>query len=223
METNENKSSSIEYEKLQAQVDRLTIELNTLKKKENHRRGRPPVDKKTKAKVIALYSRGYTMRYISGKTGLALGTVHKIINAARRESETAYMYMNKDMPATLIRACGLTQKVDIVNFTDDKLSCAFGVNENPGWQDYEDFLEYRCMPRTRFGLKEELKNLGVDSYDPVLIIEKTKGRLSDDQQWLEKLDGKLLDECEKIISGEKDPITRNLRLGALIKSRSAKQ
>ena len=205
-----------EIEKLREEIDSLREEIDLLKDELHRRRGRPSIDKKTRAKIINLYSMGFSMRKIADHTNVSLGTVHKIVSTACREAVTAYFYMDREKPATLIKACGLNQKVEIVNFTDDLLSRAFGINEHPTWQDYEEFLESRCMPRTRYGLREELKCIGVDSYDPVLIIEKTKGRLYDDGQWLEKLSGELLEKCEKIIEEEPEPVKCSERLGKLI-------
>ena len=177
---------------------------------------RPSVGRRLRAQAAALCSQGYSLEDISRKTGLDNATVQEIVNAACKESETAYMYMNREEPCTLIKITGLIQKVEIMNFTDDLLSRAFGVKEHPDWEDFEEFLELRCMPRTRFGIREELRELGVDSYDPLLIIEKTKGRLYDDSQWLEKLDAVLLEQCEAVIAQEGDPALRNCRLGRLI-------
>ena len=42
----------------------------------------------------------------------------------------------------------------------------------------------RCMPRTRDRLRLVLEDIGVDSYDPMAIIEKTQGRMAEDGQWL---------------------------------------
>lgn len=183
----------------------------------------PSVGRRLRAQAAALCSQGYSLEDISRKTGLDYPTVQEIVSAACKESETAYMYMNREEPCTLIKVTGLIQKVEIMNFTDDLLSRAFGVKEHPDWEDYEEFLEFRCMPRTRFGIREELKALGVDSYDPVLIIEKTKGRLYDDSQWLEKLDASLLEQCEAVITRETNPAVRNSQLSCLICEKSREE
>jgi hypothetical protein len=64
------------------------------------------------------------------------------------------------------------------------LNRAFGVKTKPTWEDFEYFLEDRCVPKTRFGMKEILKDYGLDSFDPLAIIEKTGGRMAEDHQWL---------------------------------------
>ena len=61
---------------------------------------------------------------------------------------------------------------------------AFGINRNPTWEDFLEFLEDRCFPRTRDNLKLILQDLELDFYDPFYIIEKTKGRMGEDMQWL---------------------------------------
>lgn len=75
-------------------------------------------------------------------------------------------------------------KVTIINHTDDLLDRAFGINEHPTMRDFNDFLESRCVPRTRDHLKLYLDFIGVDHYDPLLIIEKTKGRMAEDNKSL---------------------------------------
>ena len=86
---------------------------------------------------------------------------------------------------TIIKADYKTETVTIENFTDDILHKAFGVKEKPTWDDYLYFLESRCFPRTRDKLKLYLKALDIPYYDPLSIIEKTKGRMADDTQWVE--------------------------------------
>ncbi len=71
------------------------------------------------------------------------------------------------------------------NQTDDILHRAFGVVKNPDWVRFEEFLESRCFPRGRANLKDVLRDIGVDSYDPLQIIERTKGRMAEDKQWIE--------------------------------------
>lgn len=80
------------------------------------------------------------------------------------------------------------------DFTDEILAAenqavpvvktAFGNNLFPGWEDFRQFLESRCVPRQRAGLREYLETLGLDEYDPLAIIKKTGGRMAEDQQWL---------------------------------------
>lgn len=47
------------------------------------------------------------------------------------------------------------------------------------------FLEERCIPRQREGIREYLDALGLDEYDPWEIVKCTQGRMAEDQQWIE--------------------------------------
>ena len=76
------------------------------------------------------------------------------------------------------------EKVAIRNTTDNILLRAFGININPTWDDFLEFIEERCFPRTRDNLKLILKDLELDFYDPLSIIEKTKGCMGEDMQWI---------------------------------------
>ena len=58
---------------------------------------------------------------------------------------------------------------------------AFGPNTEPSYDEYQEFLESRCFPRTRDKIKLELARLDIPFYDPILIIEKTEGRMADDK------------------------------------------
>ena len=70
------------------------------------------------------------------------------------------------------------------NHTQDFLHTAFGSMPLPGWEDYLRFLEDRCVPRARDGLRHYLDALGLDEYEPLEIIKKTQGRMAGDEQWL---------------------------------------
>lgn len=74
-----------------------------------------------------------------------------------------------------------------VNHTEHLTKTAFGRNEAPTWEDFLAFLEERCIPRARAGLRDYLEVLGLDEYDPLAIIQKTAGRMAEDDQWLEVL------------------------------------
>lgn len=94
-------------------------------------------------------------------------------------------YMLSDQLCTSIYVDYENKKVDIENYTDFMLFKAFGVNEHPTFQDYEEFLERRCVPRTRGNIEDVLKEIGVSSYDPLSIVEKTQGRMAEDNFWID--------------------------------------
>ena len=71
------------------------------------------------------------------------------------------------------------------NYTENIVKTAFGENGIPNWDDFERFLEERCMPKSRAGIREYLETIGVDEYNPIEIIKKTKGKMAEDKQWLE--------------------------------------
>lgn len=43
---------------------------------------------------------------------------------------------------------------------DDVFRRAFGNNLTPGWEQFEQFLEERCFPRSRNGMKLILREMG---------------------------------------------------------------
>lgn len=76
------------------------------------------------------------------------------------------------------------ENVSVTNFTEDVVLTAFGVNNNPSFEDLKDFLENRCFPRGRANCKEILKYLGVDYYDPFQICYVTHGVIQGDYFWM---------------------------------------
>ena len=93
-------------------------------------------------------------------------------------------YMYGDMVCTIIDVDETVRKVRVRNYTDNQMFRAFGRNTEPTYDDYEEFIESRCFPKTRDKLKLELKRLDIPFYDPILIIEKTEGRMADDEFWI---------------------------------------
>jgi hypothetical protein len=93
-------------------------------------------------------------------------------------------YMDKDKLSTRIYVDYGNESVKIENFTDDLIERAFGANETPSFSDYEKFLESRCFPRTRDHVKWILRDLGLDSYEPLTIVKKTAGRMAEDDMWI---------------------------------------
>ncbi len=53
------------------------------------------------------------------------------------------------------------------------------------WDEFMDFLEERCIPKKRSGIREYLEAIGVAEYNPLEIIKKTKGKMAEDKQWIE--------------------------------------
>ena len=66
------------------------------------------------------------------------------------------------------------------NFTEDIQSRAFGANEHPDFKDYEEFLKSRCFPGSRDKMQLMLKELNLPFFDPFMIIQKTGGRMAED-------------------------------------------
>ncbi len=74
--------------------------------------------------------------------------------------------------------------IEIVNYTGHLLKRAFGKIENPSYEQYEEFLKSRCFPPTRDKMKLVLREYDIPFYDPMLIIEKTQGRMAEDDFWI---------------------------------------
>ena len=93
-------------------------------------------------------------------------------------------YYYENMVCTIIDVDELNRRVQIRNYTTTPLLLAFGINTEPTFEDYEAFLASRCFPESRDKMKLQLNELGIPFYDPLLIIEKTNGRMADDHFWL---------------------------------------
>lgn len=93
-------------------------------------------------------------------------------------------FMCEDECCTEILIDFREQKIAIQNETDNLLHRAFGIKAKPTWEDFEEFLESRCFPRTREGISLILEDLELDFYDPLSIVEKTQGRMAEDAQWI---------------------------------------
>ncbi len=100
------------------------------------------------------------------------------------EYKTRLWYMYKNMVCTVIDVDEPARKIKVYNFVDNTMFRAFGVNTKPTFEEYEEFLESRCFPRTRDKIKLELKKLDIPFYDPMMIIEKTEGRMAEDEFWI---------------------------------------
>ena len=95
-----------------------------------------------------------------------------------------FFYYDGDILCSLVAADFTDQTLCTENYVSDVIKTAFGNNEVPTWNDFQNFLEERCIPRARAGLREYLEALGLDKYDPLEIIKKTSGRMAEDKQWI---------------------------------------
>ncbi len=86
---------------------------------------------------------------------------------------------------TTIYADFTDQTLVAENHAIDPVKTAFGNNPLPDWEDFQNFLQERCISKERAGLREYLEALGLVGYAPLAIIEKTGGRMAEDQQWIE--------------------------------------
>ena len=93
-------------------------------------------------------------------------------------------YYDKDTLCTLIAIDMTDKSVAAENHVEAAVKTAFGNNKTPDWDDLMLFLEERCIPRTRSGIRHYLDTLGIVEYDPWEIIRKTQGRMAEDEQWL---------------------------------------
>ena len=86
----------------------------------------------------------------------------------------------------------LNEKVSIKNHTSEILDRAFGVNEEPDMEDFNEFIKDRCFPETRDHLDWTLKLHGIESgYDPLIIAQTLNGRVAGDDHYLIFHEGKL--------------------------------
>ena len=93
-------------------------------------------------------------------------------------------YMFRNEVCTLIDVDEKERTVSIRNYTKRLQFRAFGINTEPDYEDYEAFLKERCFPESRDKMKLILEDLNIPFYDPILIIEKTEGRMAEDDFWL---------------------------------------
>lgn len=137
------------------------------------------------ARLRALQEDGATLDELARRYHTSRRVLVKYLNPPPEKGYTMRLgYMYRQKLCTVIDVDFGRQQIKIQNRTKDVLLRAFGVNEQPTWKDFETFLAERCFPRSRGLLKEELNRLGLDSYDPLQIVEKTKGRTAEDDMWL---------------------------------------
>lgn len=113
-------------------------------------------------------------------------SLDEYIEARKKEDHRLYLfdYYNGQTLCTKIAADYSDCTLCFENFVSNFLHTAFGNNMSPTWEDFQKFLEDRCIPRSRAGLREYLETIGAEKYEPLDIVHKTKGRMAEDEQWI---------------------------------------
>lgn len=137
------------------------------------------------ALAIKMQRQGKTTEQIGKHFGVSRQTISKYLNKPLTDDYVMRIdFMYKQKVCTEIYVDYTHEKIKIINRTDDIMKRAFGVNEAPAWKDYEEFLADRCFPKARAMRRTILGRIGIDSYDPIQIVEKTNGRTAEDNQYL---------------------------------------
>ncbi len=167
-------------------VNRLSEIARVYKTKNDRNAGRKrKLDSGDICQIEQLLADGMTINDVAAMYGTSRQVISKYINRPPEAGYTLRMtYMYRQYPCTVIDVDFLNRNIQIKNRTPDPLHRAFGVLERPSWEDFEAFLQDRCFPSTRGNAKSLLRALGVDTYDPLQIVEKTHGRMADDDMWL---------------------------------------
>ncbi len=106
------------------------------------------------------------------------------IQIPEKKTPIRLWYMHNQTVCTIIDVNEMKKEISIVNYTDNVMFRAFGREERPDYYMYEEFLRSRCFPESRDKMKLVLKDLDLPFYDPFMIIEKTEGRMAEDDFWI---------------------------------------
>ncbi len=141
------------------------------------------------SKITRMHENGSTIQEIAVHFNTTRQTISKYIAPDKRTRKNPFLtmrmeYMHENEICTTIDIDFMNKKIYILNHTNDIIHRAFGVVANPTWDDFEQFLERRCFPKTRANIKNILRDIDVPNYDPLQIIEKTEGRMAEDNQWI---------------------------------------
>ena len=93
-------------------------------------------------------------------------------------------YFFRKQLCTIIDVDERNRKIEIYNYQTELMFRAFGSIEKPTYDEYESFLVSRCIPKERDKMKIQLRELDIPFYEPMLIIEKTQGRMAEDEFWI---------------------------------------
>ena len=103
------------------------------------------------ANILALQKQGVKITEIAKKYHVSRQTIYSQIKRVHNFSEDPDVkmrmyFMNRDYLCTMIDIDFLHEKIYIKNYTDQIPLRAFGVVDNPSWNDFEYFLEADVFP-----------------------------------------------------------------------------
>lgn len=137
------------------------------------------------ARAQLMLANGTSIQDIAANFGVSRKCISQYLNERPGENFTMRIEFRKGTRiCTVIYVDFLDEKIVVQNRTSDIFDRAFGVVENPTWEDFQEFLASRCFPRTRSHVKDILRGIGVDSYDPLAIAEATGGRTAEDDMYM---------------------------------------
>lgn len=167
-------------------VEELKKIAETVNKKNNRNAGRKKVfTEKQIVEMKQMQAKNISQQKIAEYFGTSRQTISKYLKEPFYDKYGMRIdFMYKTSVCTTILVDFWNEKIKITNKTDDILHRAFGVNENPTWDDFNTFLIDRCFSKSRGDRKSILNALGIDSYDPIQIVEQTKGKIYEDSQWM---------------------------------------
>ena len=166
-------------------VEELRKIADTINMKNNRNAGRKKEFSSSQInEMLKMQEQNIPQRIIAEHFKTTRQTVARYLNSEDFDYSMKIDYMFKTSVCTTIYVDFKNEKINIVNKTGDILHRAFGMNESPSWQDFLDFVSDRCFSKSRGDRKDMLKALDIDSYDPIQIIEKTKGKTYEDRQWM---------------------------------------
>ncbi len=136
-------------------------------------------------KALSMQQNGKSVAEIAEHFGVTRQTMSKHLNKDFPGYTIRLDFMHQRRVCTKIFVNFKEKKIRITNSVSNPIYTAFGVIENPTWEDFRDFLSERCFPPERSMGKSILSQLNIISgYDPLEIIKKTGGRMAEDNQYI---------------------------------------
>lgn len=75
--------------------------------------------------------------------------------------------------------------VEVTNFKDDSYYLPFSPKITPTWEQWQWLLQSRCPSEHYAFIEQVLEKIGLDHYDTLEIIKKTKGKMANDNHSIE--------------------------------------